>query len=289
MARKIISPTTPNKRYVNYLFARTFPVWKKYEIGAPVIKQVPKNSAWIIHWWRNTEELSDMDKYHLDVLVRAKSMFKKVVVFYSSIYPPPKELAGCYIVRIANDVTRGENNSFIETLAQCLLGNCDYVLRTHFKLKKNYDEGRKKNVRFWCKLMYDECFNVSGFDTPTYGAIDCHDRRWLDPYLAALPGKWHDLVDSTYQNHYAGSFIWYNCKRFREWASANNVTLDDIKQLNGDEVQGKPWLCEVLITAIFKEINAKYHIDFSPYVIFDYFILHGRDFNALVNGIKNCD
>ena len=286
MTTKITSPKIPNKRYINFMLARTFPVWKKYEIGAPVIKQVPKNSAWIIHWWRNTEELSDMDKYHLDVLVRAKSMFKKVIVFYSSIYPPPKELDGCYIVRIANDTTRGENNSFIETLAQCLLGNCDYVLRTHFKLKKNYDEGRKKNVRFWCKLMYDVCFDVSGFDTSTYGAIDCHDRRWLDPYLAALPGKWHDLVDSNYQNHYAGSFIWYNCKRFREWASANNVTLDDIKQLNGDEVQGKPWLCEVLITAIFKEINAKYHIDFSPYVIFDYFILNGRDYNALINGVK---
>lgn len=286
MTTKITSPKIPNKRYINFMLARTFPVWKKYEIGAPVIKQVPKNSCWIIHWWRNTEELSDMDKYHLDVLVRAKSMFKKVIVFYSSIYPPPKELDGCYVVRIANDVTRGENNSFIETLAQCLLGNCDYVLRTHFKLKKNYDEGRKKNVRFWCKLMYDECFNVSGFDTSTYGAIDCHDRRWLDPYLAALPGKWHGLVDSTYQNHYAGSFIWYNAKRFREWASVNKVTLDDIKQLNGDEVQGKPWLCEVLITAIFKEINAKYHIDFSPYVIFDYFILNGRDYNALVNGVK---
>lgn len=286
MTTKITSPKIPNKRYVNYMLARTFPVWKKYEIEAPVIKQVPKNSAWIIHWWRNTEELSEIDKYHLDVLVRAKSMFKKVIVFYSSIYPPPKELDGCTIVRIANDVSRGENNSFIETLAQCLLGDCDYVLRTHFKLKKNYDEGRKKNVKFWCKLMYDVCFDVSGFETSTYGAIDCHDRRWLDPYLAALPGKWHGLVDSTYQNHYAGSFIWYNCKRFREWSAENNITLDDIMQLNGDEVHGKPWLCEVLITAIFKEINAKYHIDFSPYIIFDYFILEGRDFNALINGVK---
>lgn len=287
MKRKIpTSKKIPGKVFVDYELARSFPVWKNYEIGAPVLKQVPPNSAWIIHWWRNTEELSEMDKYHLDVLVRAKSMFKKVIVFYASSYPPPKELDGCHIVRIANDVTRGENQSFIETLAQCLLGDCDYVLRTHFKLKKNYDDGRKRNVLFWCKLMYDVCFDVSGFDSSTYGAIDCHERHWLDPYLAALPGKWRELVDSTYQNHYAGSFIWFSAKRFREWASANSVTLDDIKQLNGDDVKCKPWLCEVLITAIFKEINAKYHIDFSPYNIFDYFILEGRDFNALVNGVK---
>lgn len=287
MKRKLPkSRKIPGKRYFDYELARSFPIWSKYEIGAPVIQKIPQNSAWIIHWWRNTEELTEMDRYHLDVLVRAKAMFKKVIVFYSSIYPAPKELDGCYVVPIANDVTRGENKSFIETLAQCLLGNCDYVLRTHFKLKKNYDQGRKRNVKFWCKLMYDECFNVSGFDTYTYGAIDCHERHWLDKYLAALPGKWHDLVDPTYQNHYAGSFIWFNCKKFREWASKNDIKLYDILQLDSDEVQGKPWFCEVLITALFKEINAKYHIDFSPYYIFDYFILEGRDLNALVNGVK---
>ena len=42
------------------------------------------------------------------------------------------------------------------------------------------------------------------------------------------------------------------------------------------DVQAKPWLCEVLITALTKEIHAKYKIDFSPYYMYDWWILNNR-------------
>ena len=124
--------------------------------------------------------------------------------------------------------------------------------------------------------MYDTLLNIDGFDTVTYGAINCIERHWLDPFMAKLPGRIGEVVDPTYQQHYAGSFYWINCSKFREFCEKNQITFDDFKRLNADDVQGKPWLCEVLITALTKEIHAKYKIDFSPYYQYDWWILNGR-------------
>ena len=61
--------------------------------------------------------------------------------------------------------------------------------------------------------------------------------------------------------------------------SKENITWDDWKLINGDGVPGKPWHCEVLLTALTEEINAPMQIDFSPYYMFDWWILNGRPMN----------
>ena len=270
-----VSKKIPGKAYVNYELARSFPIWAKYKINPPVAAMVPENSAWIIHWWRDNEDLTPTEQIHLDVLRRAKGMFKRVIIFYASTQPIPDGLEDITWVRIRNDVTRGENLSFLEAIGQALLGKYDYVLRTHFKGKKtHYDAFRMKNIIMWNKVMYDTLLNVPAFDTITYGAINCIERHWLDPYMAKLPGRIGEVVDPTYQQHYCGSFYFINCKKFREFCADNKITFDDFKRLNADDVQGKPWLCEVLITALTKEIHAKYKIDFSPYYQYDWWILN---------------
>lgn len=273
---KITSPKIPGKEYVNYLLAYRYPVWEKFEIPEVQVKKVPPNSCWVVHWWRPTQELTDMEKFHLDIFNKAKPLFKKIIVFYASECPIPPELSGCYVVRIRNDVSRGENCSFVEAMAQALLGNCDYVFRSHFKARKNYDHYRMKNCRWWCYLMYSYCLDMEPFDSIINCAITCSDRSWLDPYIAALPGKLGELADVHYEDHPCGSFWFLNCKKFKEWAAANNVTLDDLKRINEDDVQAKPWLVEMLPTALFRECPSKYYVRQSPYHIYDRFILEGR-------------
>ena len=94
--------------------------------------------------------------------------------------------------------------------------------------------------------------------------------------MKALPGRIGEVVDPDYQNHYCGSFYWINSKKFREFCESKQIKYEDFLRLNEDDVQGKPWLCEVLITSLTKEINAKYQIDFSPYYMYDWWILNGR-------------
>lgn len=277
MAQKITSPKISGKAYVNYMLARAFPTWSKHKIGAPTIKKVPTNSAWVIHWYRASEELTSTELAHLDVLKRAKNLFKRVILFYASELPVPDGLDGVTVVGIKNDQTRGEEISFIEAIGQALKGDCDYILRTHFKgVKRHYDSFRMKNIMFWNALMYEYIFDIDGFDSIMYGAVDCRERHWLDPYLAAIPGRVGDLVSTDYQNHYCGSFYWINCKRFRKWCEDNQVTWEDFIKINGNEVPGKPWHCEVLLTAMIEQINAPMSIDFSPYYMYDWWILNGR-------------
>lgn len=147
MSQKIKSLRIPGKEYVPYATAYRYPVWEKFVIPEVQVKKVPANTCWILHWWRPTQELTDMEKFHLDVFKKAKPLFKKIIVFYASECPIPPELSGCYVVRIHNDVSRGENASFVEALAHALLGDCDYVFRSHFKARKNYDHYRMKNCR----------------------------------------------------------------------------------------------------------------------------------------------
>ena len=286
------SKKIPGKAFLNYELARSFPIWGKYKIGAPVIKQVPPNSAWIIHWWRQNEELNVTEQVHLEVLRKAKGLFKRVIVFYASELPIPEGLDGVTFVRIQNDKTRGEEISFIEAIGQALKGDCDYVLRTHFKGKKeHYDMFRMKNILFWNALMYDYLFDVKGFDSIMYGAVDCTERHWLDPYLAAIPGRVGDLVSTAYQNHYCGSFYWINCKHFREWCAENQVTWEDFIKINGNDVPGKPWHCEVLLTSMIEQINAPMQIDFSPYYMYDWWILNDRpmkDGKPYVGKLQEC-
>ena len=271
------SKKIPGKAYLDYELARSFPIWEKLKINPPVASMIPENSCWVLHWWRENEELTPTEQIHLDVLRRAKGMFKRVIVFYASQLPIPDGLDDITWVRIRNDVTRGENISFIEAIGQCLLGKYDYVFRSHFKGKKtHYDAYRMKNIIFWNKVMYDTLLNIGPFDEITYGAVNCIERHWLDQYMAKLPGRIGEVVDPSYQQHYAGSFYWINCKKFREFCEKNQITFDDFKRLNADDVQGKPWLCEVLITALTKEIHAKYRIDFSPYYQYDWWILNNR-------------
>lgn len=277
MAKKIISQHIPGKEYVNYMLAYKYPFWNKYQIQAPVVKKVPPNSAWIFHWWRPRPEMSHMEQIHFEVFKQAKHLFNKVIIFYASDLPYPKEFEGCYVVRLKNDITRGECCSFVETLAQALLGDCDYIYRSHFKgMKPQYDEYRMKNIEFWCKIMTDYCLNMEPFDSIINCAITCSDRSWLNPYIAALPGHLGELADVNYQDHPCGSFYWLNAKKFKEWATKNNVTLDDIKRINADDVQAKPWLVEVLPTALFRECPSPYYVRQSPYHIYDRFILEGR-------------
>ena len=271
------SKKIPGKAFLDYELARSFPIWDKYKIDAPVPVKVPENSCWVIHWWRDNFILTETEKIHLEVLRKAKGMFKRVILFYASTKPVPEGLDGVTVVRIKNDTTRGEEISFLEAVGQALKGPCDYVFRSHFKGKKtHYDQFRMKNITFWNKLMYDTLLNIDGFDTITYGAIDCVERHWLDSHLASIPGRVGEVVDPTYQNHYAGSFYWINSKRFREFCEKNNITFEDFLKINGDEVPGKPWHCEVLLTALTKEINAPMQIDFSPYYQYDWWILNGR-------------
>jgi hypothetical protein len=278
MKRKIPkSKKIPGKAYLDYELARSFPIWEKLKINPPTPAKVPENSIWVIHWWRENFILTPTEQIHLEVLRRAKGMFKRVILFYASNKPLPDGLDGITVVPIKNDPSRGENISFLEAVGQALKGQYDYVFRSHFKGKKaHYDAYRIKNIIFWNKIMYDTLLNIDGFDTITYGAIDCIERHWLDPHLASLPGKVGKVVDSTYQNHYAGSFYWINCAKFKEFCKEKGLTFEDFMELNGDEVQGKPWLCEVLLTALTKEINAKYQIDFSPYYQYDWWVLNGR-------------
>lgn len=278
MKRKLPkSKKIPGKAFIDYELARSYPIWEKLKINAPTPAQVPQNSCWVIHWWRENFVLTATEKIHLDVLRRAKGMFKRVILFYASNKPLPDGLDGITVVPIKNDPSRGENISFLEAVGQALKGKYDYVFRSHFKGKKaHYDAYRIKNIIFWNAIMYDTLLNIEGFDSITYGAIDCTERHWLDPHLAALPGKVGEVVDSTYQNHYCGSFYWINAKKFREFCEKNSITFDDFLRLNGDDVQGKPWLCEVLLTALTKETNAKYQIDFSPYYMYDWWIINGR-------------
>lgn len=278
MKRKVpVSKKIPGKAFVDYELARSFPIWAKYKINSPVAAMVPENSVWVIHWFRAEEKLTDMEQMHLEVLRMAKGIFKRVIIFYASEFAIPDGFDDITWVSIKNDVTRGENLSFLEAIGQALLGKYDYVFRSHFKgVKRHYDGFRMKNIQFWCKVMYDTLFNIEGFDDITYGAINCTERHWLDQYMQKLPGRIGEAVDPTYQQHYCGSFYWINCRKFREFCSANKITFDDFKLLNADEVQGKPWLCEVLITALSKEIHAKYRIDFSPYYMYDRWILKGR-------------
>jgi len=278
MKRKLPkSKKIPGKAFVDYELARSFPIWEKYKINPPVAAMVPLNSCWVIHWWRAEEKLTETEQIHLDLLRRAKGMFKKVILFYASEQPVPEGLDGVIVVRIKNDITRGENISFMEAIGQALKGSCDYVLRTHFKgVKRHYDPYRIKNIMLWNQVLYDHLLNIDGFNTITYGVIDCTERHWLDKYIKALPGRIGEVVDPDYQNHYCGSFYWINSKKFREFCEKNKITFEDFLRLNEDDVQGKPWLCEVLLNALTKEINAKYQIDFSPYYMYDWWILNGR-------------
>lgn len=287
MSQKIKSPKIPGKEYVNYLLAYRYPYWEKTIIPEVQVKKVPNNSAWILHWWRPTQELTDMEKFHLDVFKKAKPLFKKVIVFYASECPVPPELSGCYVVRIHNDVSRGENASFVEALAHALLGDCDYVFRSHFKARKNYDHYRMKNCKWWCYIMYSYCLNMDPFDSIINCAITCSDRSWLNPYISALPGRLGELADVNYQDHPCGSFYWLNANKFKEWAKDNNVTLEDIKRINEDDVQAKPWLVEVLPTALFKECPSPYYIRQSPYHIYDRFILEGRKMDWALRRLNN--
>lgn len=276
MSSKIKSPAIKGKTYVNYLLAQKYPFWDKYQIPEIQVKKVPPNSCWVFHVWRPNEEWTEMDRMHLEVFKKAKPLFKKIIIFYASDYPVPPEFDGCYVVRIKNDVSRGENASFVEAMAQALLGDCDYLYRSHWKGKKYSDKFRLKNIAYWSFLMYSYCLDMDPFDSIINCAITCADRSWLNPYIAALPGHLGELADVGYQDHPAGSFYWLNCKKFKEWAKANNVTLDDLKRINEDDVQAKPWLVEVLPTALFRECPSKYYITQSPYHIYDRFILEGR-------------
>lgn len=271
------SKKIPGKAFVDYELARSFPIWAKYRIPTPEPKRTPPNSCLVVHWWRENDELTATEQVHLYVLRKAKSMFRRVILFYASELPIPEGLDGITVVRIKNDTTRGEEISFLETIGQALKGDCDWVARIHFKGKKtHYDVFRMKNILFWNALMYDYMFDIDGFDSITYGAVDCTERHWLDPYLAAIPGRVGDLVSTAYQNHYCGSFYWINCKRFREWCAENQVTWEDFIKINGNDVPGKPWHCEVLLTAMTEQINAPMSIDFSPYYMYDWWILNGR-------------
>lgn len=276
MTSKIKSPTIKGKTYVNYLLAQKYPFWDKWKIPEIQVKKVPANSCWVFHVWRPNEEWTEMDRMHLEVFKKAKPLFKKIIIFYASDYPVPPEFDGCYVVRIHNDVSRGENASFVEAMAQALLGNCDYIFRSHWKGKKYTDKFRLKNIEYWSFLMYSYCLDMDLFDSIINCAITCADRSWLNPYIAALPGHLGELADVSYQDHPCGSFYWLRCDKFREWAKANNVTLDDLKRINADDVQAKPWLVEVLPTALFRECPSKYYITQSPYHIYDRFILEGR-------------
>ena len=278
MKRKLpSSKKIPGKAFVDYELARSFPIWSKWKINAPVAAKVPQNSCWVLHWYRAEEKLLPTEQIHLDVLRRAKGMFKRVILFYASDYPVPDGLDGVTVVRIKNDVTRGENISFMEAIGQALNGPCDYVFRSHFKgVKRHYDAFRFKNIMFWNANMYDRLLSIDGFDSITYGAIDCLERHWLDKYMTALPGRIGDVVDPNYQEHYAGSFYWINSQKFREFCESNQIKFEDFLRLNADDVQGKPWLCEVLLTALTKETNAPMKIDFSPYYQYDWWILNGR-------------
>ena len=275
-SKKITSPKIPGKEYVNYNLAYRYPFWEKYTIPEPEVVKVLPNSTWVFHWYRPKEELSALDRIHLEVFKKAKKLFKAVIIFYASDLPYLPEFEGCYVVRLKNDVSRGENASFVEAMAQALMGKCDYVYRSHWKGQKNYSHERMKNIEYWCYLMYNYMFNLEPFDSIITSAITCSDRTWLDPYIAALPGHLGELADVNYEDHPCGSFYVLNCKKFREWASKNNVTLDDIKRINADDVQAKPWLVEVLPTALFRESPSKYYIKQSPYHIYDRFILEGR-------------
>lgn len=278
MKRKIPkSNKVPGKAFLDYELARSFPIWDKHQIINPIPLKVPSNSCWVLHWYRAEEKLTDMEQMHLDVIKKAKGMFSRVILFYASNFTVPDGLDGVIIVRIRNDVSRGENISFIEAIAQALKGPYDYVFRSHVKgVKRHYDRFRLKNIKAWCKAMYDTLLNIDGFDSVTYGAINCIERHWLDPFMAKLPGRIGEVVDPTYQQHYAGSFYWIRCSKLRKFCEENKITLEDFIRLNADDVQAKPWLCEVLITAITKEIHAKYKIDFSPYYMYDWWILNGR-------------
>lgn len=278
MQRKLkISRKIPGKAFVDYELARSFPIWEKLGINPPTPAKVPANSCWVIHWWRENDRLTATEQIHLDVLRRAKGMFRRVILFYASDKAVPDGLDGVTVVRIKNDATRGENISFLEAIGQALKGPCDYVFRSHFKGKKpHYDAFRIKNIIFWNKIMYDTLLNVEGFDTVTCGAINCVERHWLDPFMKRLPGRIGEVVDPCYQPHYCGSFYWINCSKFREFCTDRQIAFDDFVRLNADDVQAKPWLCEVLITALTREVNAKYEIDFSPYYQYDWWILHGR-------------
>ena len=287
MAKKIVSPHIPGKEYVNYLLAYKYPYWEKTIIPQPKVVKVLPNSCWVIHIWRPNEELTEMDKIHLEVLKQAKKLFKKIIIFFASDLPYLPEFEGCYVVRIRNDVSRGECCSFVETLAQALLGDCDYVYRSHWKGKKSYDRYRMKNIEFWNYLMYNYMFNLEPFDSIITSAITCSDRSWLDPYIAALPGHLGELADVHYEDHPCGSFWVLNTKKFKEWAAKNNVTLDDIKRINEDDVQAKPWLVEVLPTALFRECPSPYYIRQSPYHIYDRFILEGRKMDWALRGLNN--
>lgn len=271
------SKKIPNKEFVDYMFARKFPYWEKYKIEAPKVTKVPPNSVWVLFWWRPKPEMSPMEQMHMEVFKKAKPLFRSVIIFYNSELPIPPEFSGCYVVRVKNDTSRGENCSFVEAMAQALMGKGDWVFRSHFKgQKQSYDHWRLKNIAFWNKTMYDYCLDMEPFDSIINSAITCADRRWLDPYIAALPGHLGELADVNYEDHPCGSFYWLNCKKFREWAAKNNVTLDDIKRINADDVPAKPWLVEVLPTALFRESPSKYYIKQSPYHIYDRFILEGR-------------
>lgn len=276
MSNPITSPKIQGKEYVNYNLAYRYPFWEKYRIPKPEVIKVLPNSVWVFHWYRPREELSALDKIHLEVFNKAKHLFKSVIIFYASEFPPLPEFDGCYVVRLRNDATRGENASFVEALAQALIGKGDYVYRSHWKGQKSYDHYRLKNIEFWNYIMYSYMFNLEHFDSIITSAITCSDRTWLDPYIAALPGHLGELADVSYQDHPCGSFYVLNCKKFREWASANNVTFDDIKRINADDVRAKPWLVEVLPTALFRESPSNYYIKQSPYHIYDRFILEGR-------------
>ena len=271
------SKKIPGKAFVDYELARSFPIWAKYKIPTPEPKRTPPNSCWVIHWWRDNEELTETEQVHLDMLRKAKCMFRRIILFYASELPVPEGLEGVTVVRIKNDTTRGEEISFLEAIGQALKGDCDWVFRSHFKGKKtHYPPERIKNILFWNSIMYSYLLDIEGFDTITYGAVDCTERHWLDPYMACLPGRIGEVVNQTYQNHYAGSFYWINSKKFREFCAKENITWQDWCLINGDGVPGKPWHCEVLLTAITEEINAPMQIDFSPYYMFDWWILNGR-------------
>ena len=157
------SKKIPGKAFIDYELARSFPIWTKLKINPPVPSMVPANSCWVLHWYRAEEKLTATEQIHLDVLRRAKGMFKRVILFYASEFPVPDGLDGVTVVRIKNDVTRGENISFIEAIGQALKGPCDYVFRSHFKgVKRHYDAFRMKNIIFWNKAMYDTLFNIPG-------------------------------------------------------------------------------------------------------------------------------
>ena len=139
MKRKLPkSKKIPGKAYIDYELARSFPIWEKYKINPPVAAMVPLNSCWVIHWWRAEEKLLPTEQIHLDLIRRAKGMFARVILFYASDLPVPDGLDGVTVVRIKNDVTRGENISFMEAIGQALKGKYDYVLRTHVKGVKRH-------------------------------------------------------------------------------------------------------------------------------------------------------